>query len=101
MNYVGLDPRFNLKQLGYIPDFMSEDDPRPASEQLDENYIGGWRPLAGWKLDPATMTLAYPDDPPLEPFAFTELHGDRILFYPHAQVMILQPDGAFEVSRMD
>jgi hypothetical protein len=71
---------------------------------LDANYQhgGGWRPLAGWKLNHATMALTYPGDPPLTPFAMTVLHDvEAIYFYPYAQVLILQQDGSFEVARMN
>lgn len=101
MTYIGLDPRFDMEQLGYLPGFLSEDDPRPAREQLDSNYQhgGGWRPLPGWERNGWIIT--YPGDPPLKPFALTHLRDETIVFYPHAQVMIVQPDGAFEVARMD
>ena len=103
MNYHVLDPRFDPEQLGFIPSFLSEEDPRSAREQLDANYQhgGGWRPLDGWELDTNTLGLTYPGDPELMPFAFTRLRGEIILFYPYAQVMILQPDMTFEVARMD
>lgn len=101
MIYIGLDPRFDVEHLGFIPSFISEDDPRKAAEQFNENYIGGWRPMPGWKLNPDTLKLTYPGDPPMLPFAVTTLRNEMILFYPHAQVMILQQDGSFAVSRMD
>jgi hypothetical protein len=107
MIYVGLDPRFDMEQLGFIPSFLSEDDPRGAREQLDSNYAhgGGWRPLEGWKIVNKNILIIpiiqYPGDPPLKPFAMTGLRDEVIYFYPHAQVMIVQPDGHFEVARMD
>ena len=104
MLYVGLDPRFNAEeQLGFIPDFLSDRDERPAREQINERYAhgGGWRPLPGWTFDAKTMILQYPGDPPLRPLAFTTLHGEVIIFYPHAQVLILTSDGKYEVARMD
>jgi hypothetical protein len=103
MTWIGLDPRFDPEVLGYLPSFLNDSDPRPAKEQLDANYRhgGGWQPLPGWKLDPRTLTLRYPGDPPYEPIAMTVLHGDRIVFYPYSQVMILAPDGGYEVARMD
>jgi len=101
MIYLTLDPRFAIEQLGYLPGFLNEDDPRPAAEQYDANYVGGWRPLDGWAFDPREMLLKYPGDPPLEPFAATRLRDEMILFFPYAQVMVWQPDGSFEVARMD
>jgi hypothetical protein len=89
--------------LGFIPQFLSPADPRPAAEQLDANYQhgGGWRPMTGWTFDPLTNRLSYPGDPPLTPAAVGYLRDEVILVYPHAWVLILQKDGSFEVSRMD
>lgn len=103
MQYFALDPRFEPDHLGYIPSFLSADDPRPAKEQFNENYAhgGGWRPLPGCKLSQQNMVIRYPGDPPLKPFAMTVLREEKLYFYPHSQVLILQPDGSFEVSRMD
>jgi hypothetical protein len=100
--YIALDPRFHPEQLGFLPEFLSDDDPRSAREQYDENYVSGWHPMSGWTLDVATMTLSYPGDPPLKPFCMTALHDrELIYFYPHAQVLVLQQDGSFEVARLD
>ena len=99
-----LDPRFEPGHLGYIPGFLSEDDERPAREQLDANYQhgGGYNPMPQWKLlDQASMKIQYPGDPPLKPVAMTVLRDEMIFVYPTAQVLILQPDGAFIVARMD
>jgi len=102
MIYIPLDPRFDMEHLGYLTEFLNEEDPRPAREQYDANYeFGGWSPMKGWAFDPKTLAITYPGDPPLKPFAFTALHGDVIFFYPHAQVMILHKDATFEVARMD
>jgi hypothetical protein len=102
MVYV-IQPGFTPDHLGYLPGFLSTEDERPAKQQFDANYQhgGGWRPLPDWKLDPETKQLTYPGDPPLMPFAVTTLRGEIILFYPDAQVLVLQKDGSFEVSRMD
>lgn len=103
MLYVGLDPRFEMEHLGYLPNFVSESDPRPAKEQYAENYAhgGGWRPMQGWQMNRMTFAITYPGDPQLRPFAFTKLRDERIFFYPTSQVAIVQPDGSFEVCRMD
>ena len=103
MAYHSLHPRFGMEQIGLIPYFLTEEDPRSAREQFDANYQhgGGWRPLEGWKFDTKTLGLTYPGDPELMPIAFTMLREEKILFYPYAQVMVLQPDMSFEVSRMD
>jgi hypothetical protein len=86
--------------LGFIPDFLSETDPRPAKEQFDSNYIGGWRNAKGFQLDDDNALTAA-DDPPLEPLAKCYFRDEMILFYRHSWVAIVQRDRTFEVSRMD
>jgi hypothetical protein len=104
MIYAFLDARADMEFLGYLPSFLSENDPDDARTQLNKNYQhgGGYRPLDGWKiLDMVTMTIQYPGDPPLHPVAMTTLRQEVIYFFPHAQVLILQPNGEFVVARMD
>lgn len=88
--------------VGYIPEFLSPDDPRPAKEQFNDAYAhgGGWNPMEGWELLPLRR-LKYPGDPPLKPVAELILRDETILVYPHAWVAIVQADGSFEVARMD
>ena len=105
-----LDWHFNTKfrvedcmsALGWIPEFVSEDDPRFAYEQFDANYIGGWNPMLPGKfvLDENNY-LHYPGDPPMEPFAYAYCRDELILIYPSAWVCIVQRDGSFSVARMD
>ena len=87
--------------LGYLPVMFSQYDPRPAKEQADENYQGGWRPLEGFSFNPKTKGLSYPGDPTFYPIAGTKLRDETILVYPLAWVLVLQKDGSFECSRMD
>lgn len=87
--------------LGYIPNFLSSADPRPAREQFNERYVfGGWRPFEGFKLG-KDFALLYPGDPPTIPVAWTLLRDERIVVYLHQWVAIIQPDNSFEVCRMD
>lgn len=93
-----------MELAGAVPSFVVEDDDRPVRQQLDERYAhgGGWNPLPGFSLDLKTGLLSYPGDPPLRPvFAMQQKGGEQVIVYPHALVMILQKDGAFEVARMD
>lgn len=89
--------------LGYIPHFLSLDDPRPAREQLDANYAhgGGWNPMSGWVLNPVNQLLKYPGDPALPPIARAQLRDEQIIMYPHAWLAIVKQDGSFEVARID
>jgi hypothetical protein len=91
--------------LGMIPEFFSEDDPRPAAEQLDENYAhgGGFMDYGKgkWSLDPKTMVLTYPGDPPMAPRSWSQLREEKLFLYDCSQLLILQPDGTFAVTRVD
>ena len=91
-----------MEMLGYIPSFLSESDPRSAKEQLDGNYNhgGGWRSMPGFIMLP-NGDLSYPGDPPYALLAETSLRGEVIRVYHYSWVAIVQPDGTFDVSRMD
>lgn len=86
--------------LGFIPSFLDPDDPRPAAEQFNARYIAGWHPFEGFTLL-GNGDLKYTGDPPLHPLAMTNLRDEQITFYEYAWVMIMQPDGSWEVARMD
>jgi hypothetical protein len=102
MTYIGLDPRFGIEDLGLLPMFIDDADERPAREQYDSNYeFGGWNPIEKFEMFLSNGWIKYPGDPVLKPFAMTSLRDERIYFYRHALVAIVQPDGAFEVARLD
>lgn len=98
-----LQPGITTDHLGYLPSFFSEQDPRPAGVQLNENYAhgGGWNPLAGWRMNPISRRIQYPGDPSLEPLAMAMVHNERLFFYDCAILCIVQPDGSFECGRVD
>jgi len=96
-------PNATREHLGLIPYMLNPDDPRSAKEQFDSEYAngGGWHPQPGFALQD-NDDLQYPDDPPLKPLA--EIHWgrpERVLIYEFGYVAIIQPDGSFEVCRMD
>jgi len=105
MQWFKHHPEFHPDHVGLIPSFLSEDDPRPAREQLDTGYVhgGGWNPFKGHELVKAgdSYCLTYPGDPPTPLLASTKLRDERILVFLHAWVAIVQADGSFEVARMD
>jgi hypothetical protein len=87
--------------LGLLPRFLDDDDPRPAKEQIAEYYIGGWRPLKGFTLDRETKALTYSGDPPMLPLVEAKLRDEAIIVYRYGWTLIGQPDGSFEVARLD
>jgi len=97
-----LHPGMTSEHLGLIPDFLEESDPRPAREQIDERYAhgGGWRPMKGFRFGPHYL-LIYPGNPPMAPVARVRLRNELIMLYPHAWLVIVQPDQSFEASRVD
>jgi hypothetical protein len=90
------------EDLGMIPFWLDETDPRPATQQLDAHYGhgGGWRPQEGFKLQ-KDNALKYPGDPAMQPIACMILRNEMILMYPYGYVAVLQKDGSFEACRMD
>jgi len=96
-----LHPRATAEHLGLIPTFLDEHDERSATEQFAEKYIGGWNPMDSWRLSRDGMTLRYPGDPPMMPIAICKLRDEAIWLYPYAWVMVVKPNGDYEVSRMD
>ena len=97
-----IHPKARPEMLGYLPQFLSERDPRPAREQFDTAYQhgGGWTPFHGFTLLP-DGSLKYPDDPPMVVIAETKLRDETIRFHECSWVSIIQPDGTYEICRMD
>jgi hypothetical protein len=108
MNWILKHPKATHEMLGFIPFFLSDDDPRPAREQLHEAYAhgGGWVPFprklgnTGFKMLP-NGNMKYPGDPETQLLGESMLRTETIRVYNHAWVAIVQPDGTFEVARMD
>jgi hypothetical protein len=101
MQVALLTPDVEPEDLGLLPYFLSENDPRPAAEQFNEKYAhgGGWQPIPGCTLK--GLTMRYPGDPPFKAIAMMKLRDEVVLIYEHSLVAILQPDGTFAVARMD
>ena len=100
--------RTEPEDLGLIPEFLDEKDPRPAKEQFAEKYAhgGGWHPIEGFNVTRrghgnGGIVLKYPGDPALEPIAFWAFRDELIVVYPYALVAIFQAGGEYEVARMD
>jgi hypothetical protein len=95
----------NMAAAGLLPSFFSEDDPRPAREQIAEAYDfgGGWQPLEGWTLDLSRHQAIgrYPEDPPFREVSRAQLRDETLILFQYAFLAIVQPDGSFEIARVD
>lgn len=89
--------------VGLIPTFLSETDERSAKEQFDANYShgGGWNKMDKFVFEPEEGTLTYPGDPAYVPRAAMQLRDETILIYDSGWVCVVQPDGSYEVARLD
>ena len=96
-------PDAQLGMLGFVPQFFSEEDPRPAREQINENYKhgGGWLPIHGFTMSDDGLRLNVEEGRHYPLIAETQLRGETIRFYNGSWVAIIQPDGAYEISRVD
>ena len=102
MQWTMKHPAMTLDDLGFVPYFFSESDPRSAREQIKANYQhgGGWRPFNGFTMMPSG-NLKYPGDPLTLLLAETKLRDETIMFYQHSWLVIMQPNGEWEVARVD
>jgi hypothetical protein len=100
MNWIAKHPRAHPDMLGYVPLFILDEDPRPAADQIDDRYVGGWRPFKGFAMA-EDGSLLYPGDPPTLLLFEAKLRDEVIRFYQHAWLAIIQPDGSYEISRID
>ena len=101
-NQIAILKNHHPDELGLLPDFINQNDPRCARDQFDSNYAhgGGWIPIPGFKNK--GMVLTYPGDPPLHPIAMWPLRDEMIVVYRHNIVAIFQvKDGSFSVARLD
>lgn len=98
---VFLHPGVDLEYLGLLPYMLDARDPRSAREQFHDGYAhgGGWQPMQNFTME--GRTLLYPGDPPFNPSVMMKLRDETIYVYQFSIVVIVQPDGSFEVARMD
>jgi len=98
-----LHPRATYDHVGFIPEWLNETDPDSAKQQIHKNYGhgGGWHPMNGFTSLPGEFVLHYPGDPPFRPVARMKLRDEWVYVYIAGFVAIFQPDGSFEVARID
>ena len=99
--------------VGLIPAFFDPSDARDAREQIEDNYAhgGGWRPHPTpehWTFDPQTLTVTYDDkDPYEEPEQYHALasaklpNGQAIIVFQSAWLLVVDPDGKWQIARVD
>ena len=109
LKWTFLHPYANYSHLGFLVDFLDDEDPRPVTEQLDDTYRhgGGWKELnkdgVSYILNPKTRTLRYTKHGGewLKPIARTTLHGTTIIFYDYAILAAHTPGEQLRVTRVD
>ena len=100
--WTAMNPSITVEHLGLIPMMLDVDNPQSARDQLNAGYQhgGGWHPFAGFRID-KQLRLHYSGDPPTNPIAYCMLRDEKIVLYEHAWVAIIQPNGYYEIARMD
>lgn len=96
-------PRMTLDQLGFIPGWIREEDPRGIADQIDHWYkYGGFKqyPITGFERK-RELCLKYPGDPLMCPLATLELRGETFAYYGHGICAVFQPDLSFVAARID
>ncbi len=95
-----------MEAVGFIPQFLNENDPRPAVEQIDTAYRhgGGWMDFKGFQLagggdDPYFLT--YPGDPAMRELSRATLRDETLVLFTSSWFAVIQPDGSFRVARID
>ena len=101
MTWLALHPELTPEHLGFLPEIFLPEDRRKATDQANERYVSGWEPQDGWVVNIRTGEAQYPGDPAVMPVAATIQNAETILLYPSSYVCIIQPDGSYEMARMD
>jgi hypothetical protein len=92
-----------VEAMGLIPYFLANAaDDECAKQTFNREYAhgGGWHEMGGFKME-EDGTIQYPEDPPHRPLAFCQFGKEEVRIYEYGWVSIRQPDGSYEVSRMD
>lgn len=100
---------YNLRNIGpFLQMILIDADQRPAKQQINERYRhgGGWHAMKGWKLhldkhNLELTSITYPGDPPQYPLASAMLNAELVILFPHDFLAVVQPNGNFEISRID
>ena len=104
MSWELLYPGMRRDFVDGLPDFDDQsDDAESAREQLDRVYCdegGAWHPTSGFDIKSGNEL--YRDGKFYSnPIAQAWLRHELILLYESDWVAVVQPDGSFEVARLD
>ncbi len=95
----------DMRVAGLIPSFLSEDDPRPAVEQIHENYAhgGGWSDFEGFDLRHRNglFELHYPGDPSYREVSRAKLRDELIVLFAYSWIAVIQPDDTYRIAKID
>lgn len=96
----------DMEVAGLLPMMFNEYDERSAREQADANYQhgGGWRKFDGfifYDKEPGYAFISYQGDPDTLELSRAQLRDETIILFEHSWVAIVQPDGQYEIARMD
>lgn len=97
-----MHPGGTVNHLGYTLAWLDKNDPDGAVAQLHKHYShgGGWNKFDGFTLMP-DKSIKYTGDPKLPVRAEITFRDEKIYVYDHAWFLVLQPDGTYEIARMD
>ena len=102
ISFTFTNPEITYEHLGMIPSFIEHSDPRPAADQIHENYAhgGGWRPFTGFTMN-QDGSISYPGERDLIVLAEAQFRDETLRYYEYSWFAIVQPDGSYEISRLN
>ena len=88
--------------LSVLATIITDDDPRPLNEQIQDKYAhgGGYLACKGFTLDFDRLALLYSGDPALRPLAHTTVRNERFVLFEADFCAIIQPDNSYDIVRM-
>ena len=97
-----------LRDLGFLPGMLDEDNPKLAREQLDAGYShgGGWHPDMGvenWSVVKGFTLYSnrYHESYRARAVIYLPLTGEMVIVAEHDFVGIISPGRDIEVARMN
>lgn len=116
--FIATNPAYRVEPyaMQLINEIFQDDDPRDAKEQLAERYdtyhmecgTRGFRLQGNWRTPGEAVIQFWEDgvaedaqDSPLPEIARATLRDETLILMVYDWLVIVQPDGAFEVTRVD